>query len=163
MSSATPRECPICGHAAAADDRFCSNCGAPLESAVETTGMLGLRDADSGPLQPLEEAALAGLQPGEAVLLVRRGPNEGVQFPLGGEAVTAGRAPDAGVFLDDITVSRRHAEFRHEVDHWAIRDAGSLNGTYVNRSRIEEHQLVSGDEVQIGKYRFVFLALGSLA
>ena len=75
--------------------------------------------------------------------------------------VTAGREPDSDLFLDDVTVSRRHADMRRMADGWLLRDVGSLNGTYVNRQRIEEVALVAGDEVQIGKYRFVYLVGGA--
>ncbi len=68
-----------------------------------------------------------------------------------------GRAPEAAIFLDDVTVSRHHAEFRHGAEGWSVRDVGSLNGTYVNRVRVEDQHLNGGDEVQIGKFRFVFL------
>ncbi|TAK69685.1 MAG: FHA domain-containing protein [Actinomycetota bacterium] len=154
------RECLTCGTVAADDDRYCSNCGAVLpapsepESAAESTGMLG--GPDSGPLSLADAAGLAvGDQ--AAALVVRRGPGEGTQFSLAGDLVSVGRAPDADVFLDDITVSRRHAEFRHDDLGWSVHDVGSLNGTYVNRARIEQQRLALGDEVQIGKYRFLFL------
>ena len=71
--------------------------------------------------------------------------------------MTVGRAPESAIFLDDVTVSRRHAEFRHGAQGWSVRDVGSLNGTYVNRVRVDDQQLHGGDEVQIGKFRFVFL------
>ena len=89
--------------------------------------------------------------------MVHRGPGEGSEFALNADLLTVGRSPDSEVFLDDVTVSRRHAEFRRGSSGWSIRDAGSLNGTYVNRRRVEDHQLNGGDEVQIGKFRFVFL------
>jgi pSer/pThr/pTyr-binding forkhead associated (FHA) protein len=99
------------------------------------------------------------LPTGSALLVVHRGPGEGSEYVLD-EAhglMTVGRAPEAGIFLDDVTVSRHHAEFQHGVDGWSVRDVGSLNGTYVNRVRVEDQHLAGGDEVQIGKFRFVFL------
>ena len=92
------------------------------------------------------------------MLVVRRGPNAGSRFVLDVDLVTAGRHPDSDIFLDDVTVSRRHAQFLRLESGYAVKDVGSLNGTYVNRHRIDEAKLASDDEVQIGKYRFVYLA-----
>ena len=94
---------------------------------------------------------------GVALLVVRRGPNEGSKYKLDAEVTRAGRHPDSDIFLDDITVSRRHAEFVREGSGYVVRDVGSLNGTYLNRERIETGPLKHGDEVQIGKFRLVFL------
>jgi pSer/pThr/pTyr-binding forkhead associated (FHA) protein len=94
------------------------------------------------------------------MLIVRRGPSEGTSFLLDTDLTTIGRADDATLVLDDVTVSRRHAELRRTPQGWQLRDVGSLNGTYVNRERIEEILLAGGDEVQVGKYRFVFLVGG---
>jgi pSer/pThr/pTyr-binding forkhead associated (FHA) protein len=85
---------------------------------------------------------------------------EGASYLLVGDVVTAGREPDSDLFLDDVTVSRQHAELRRMTGGWLLRDVGSLNGTYVNRHRIEEVALAPGDEVQIGKYRFAYLVGG---
>lgn len=107
-----------------------------------------------------DEIALAAgdLAAGDAVLVVRRGPNVGERFSLDSPVTRAGRHPDSDIFLDDITVSRRHAEV-HAVDGgYTLRDTGSLNGTYLNRERIDDAPLASGDEVQIGKYRLIFLS-----
>ncbi len=100
------------------------------------------------------------LEPGQALLLVKHGPNAGSTYLLEGEVIRAGRSPDNEVFLDDITVSRRHAEIRRREDGWYVHDLGSLNGTYVNRERVEESKLASGDELQIGKFRLVFFSAG---
>ncbi len=107
-----------------------------------------------------DEISLAAgdLVAGAAVLVVRRGPNVGERFPLEAEVTRAGRHPDSDIFLDDITVSRRHAEVHRLDGRYTLRDTGSLNGTYLNRERIDDAPLVSGDEVQIGKYRLVFLS-----
>ncbi len=99
-----------------------------------------------------------GLPPGAALLVVRRGPNSGSRFLLDAEITTAGRHPDSDIFLDDVTVSRRHVEFRREDHFFTVRDVGSLNGTYINRERVESATLAHGDEVQIGKFRLVFLS-----
>jgi len=104
-----------------------------------------------------DQAAVESLPEGNALLVVRRGPNAGSRFVLDVEMVTAGRHPDSDIFLDDVTVSRRHAQFVRLGSGYAVKDVGSLNGTYVNRHRIDEAQLAGGDEVQIGKYRLVYL------
>jgi pSer/pThr/pTyr-binding forkhead associated (FHA) protein len=93
---------------------------------------------------------------GQALLVVQRGPNAGSKFLIDKDLTTAGRHPESDIFLDDVTVSRRHAEFRREDGRFVIRDVGSLNGTYVNRQRIEETQLANGDELQIGKFKLTF-------
>ncbi len=104
-----------------------------------------------------DQAAIEGLPPGAGLLVVRRGPNAGSRFLLDADVTTAGRHPESDIFLDDVTVSRRHAEFRKTADGFFVRDVGSLNGTYVNRERIDDSALQGGDEVQIGKFRLVFL------
>ncbi|MEO8107811.1 MAG: FHA domain-containing protein [Actinomycetes bacterium] len=162
--------CPHCGHDTTdSEARFCTACGRSLalgdqgESAAETTSMLqmGVPEAelpagDDAPPDPVVER----LQSGTALLVVRRGPASGARFLLDADVTTAGRHPDSDIFLDDITVSRHHLEFRRTENGFAIRDLGSLNGTYLNRARIDEAELVSGDEVQIGKYRLQFLTGG---
>ena len=98
------------------------------------------------------------LPPGIALLVVRRGPNAGARFLLDHDVTSSGRHPDSDIFLDDVTVSRRHAEFHRGGAGFTVRDVGSLNGTYVNRERVESATLSNGDEVQIGKFRLVFIA-----
>jgi pSer/pThr/pTyr-binding forkhead associated (FHA) protein len=107
---------------------------------------------DTGQLGSME-----ALPPGSGLLVVKRGPNAGSRFLLDQDVTTAGRHPDSDIFLDDVTVSRRHAEFRRIGTEFAVNDVGSLNGTYLNRERIESATLAGGDEVQIGKFRLVFL------
>lgn len=94
---------------------------------------------------------------GVGMLVVKRGPNAGSRYVLGSGETTIGRHPDSDIFLDDVTVSRRHAEVHHEGSGFTVNDVGSLNGTYLNRERIETAGLHSGDELQIGKFRLVFL------
>ena len=132
--------------------------GAP-ERPGETTSTisLGRTDDDLGDDLYPDSASFGALPPGSALLLVMRGPNAGSRFRLDGELTTAGRHPDSDIFLDDVTVSRRHAEFYRQGARFTVRDVGSLNGTYVNRERIEEAELAGGDEVQIGKFRLLFL------
>jgi len=165
--------CTRCGHQNPPDSRFCANCGAPLtprgeaagrprpETPTDTTSTISLgaiEDAlDSG--EPLADSggAVDALPPGSALLLVKRGPNAGSRFLLDEDVTTAGRHPESDIFLDDVTVSRRHAEFRREGGSFLVRDVGSLNGTYVNRERIDSVALSNHDEVQIGKFRLEFL------
>jgi pSer/pThr/pTyr-binding forkhead associated (FHA) protein len=109
-------------------------------------------------LSKADQATVDALRPGTALLVVLRGPNTGARFLLDDDEVNSGRHPDSDIFLDDVTVSRRHAEFRRERSSFVVRDVGSLNGTYVNRERIDEARLQTGDEVQIGKFRLVFYA-----
>jgi hypothetical protein len=160
--------CPSCGHESADDDRFCGSCGAPLSAEafeiLEHTGSITSIIASgpgtgSGAMSPVGSGRQFELPTGSALLVVHRGPGEGAEYVLAPTTnlVTVGRAPEAGIFLDDVTVSRRHAEFRHGAEGWSVRDVGSLNGTYVNRVRVEVQHLSGGDEVQIGKFRFVFL------
>ncbi|WP_324653960.1 FHA domain-containing protein [Georgenia sp. H159] len=105
---------------------------------------------------PPDLAAIEGLPPGHALLIVQRGPTAGARFLLDTERTLAGRHPTADIFLDDVTVSRRHAEFIAHENGYVVRDVGSLNGTYVNRERIDSAVLNAGDEVQIGKYRLTY-------
>ena len=107
-------------------------------------------------LSPADAAAVRALPPTSALLIVQRGPSAGARFLLDADRTTAGRATDADIFLDDVTVSRRHLEFLREGTGYRVRDIGSLNGTYVNRERIDTAVLRAGDEVQIGKFRLTY-------
>jgi pSer/pThr/pTyr-binding forkhead associated (FHA) protein len=109
-------------------------------------------------LSAQDQATVDALRHGTALLVVLRGPNAGARFLLDADEVSTGRHPNSDIFLDDVTVSRRHATFRREGDVFLVRDVGSLNGTYVNRERIDEATLKTRDEVQIGKFRLVFYA-----
>lgn len=121
--------------------------------SVEPVGGTGSVD----PAEPLPpSAAIGALPPHSALLLVQRGPTMGARFLLDADVTTVGRDTHSDIFLDDVTVSRRHAEFRRVGGTFEVRDVGSLNGTYVNRVRIEVAELASGDEVQIGKFRLTF-------
>lgn len=102
-------------------------------------------------------SGVEGLPAGSALLVVKRGPNAGSRFLLDQATTSAGRHPDSDIFLDDVTVSRRHAEFRLDSAEFQVVDVGSLNGTYVNREPVDSAVLANGDEVQIGKFRLVFL------
>ena len=115
-------------------------------------------ELDARVLSAEDQATIDALRPGTGLLIALRGPNTGARFLLDDAEVTTGRHPDSDIFLDDVTVSRKHAVFRREGDTFVVRDVGSLNGTYVNRERIDEAALKTGDEVQIGKFRLVFYA-----
>jgi pSer/pThr/pTyr-binding forkhead associated (FHA) protein len=152
--------CTHCGHRNTDSGAFCASCGGRLtdvpgdQATASITAVTAAIEAED------DEISLAAgdLASGAAVLVVRRGPNVGERFPLEAEVTRAGRHPDSDIFLDDITVSRRHAEVHLLDGRYTLRDTGSLNGTYLNRERIDDAPLVSGDEVQIGKYRLVFLS-----
>ena len=169
--------CTACGQQNPDDARFCSQCGTrlvpsasgsaagagtpPAPGADESTATINLGSADKvetsdRQLNPVDAAAVDALPTGHALLIVQRGPGSGSRFLLDADVVTAGRHPDSEIFLDDVTVSRRHAEFHRTGDTFTVGDVGSLNGTYVNRDRIDQVSLKDGDEVQIGKYRLVF-------
>ena len=169
--------CSRCGRPNPERARYCSNCGAPLMRAA-STGSFGAVGGERGASQTGETTSIIstdGTEPefldepspdysaadtlpvGTALLVVLRGPNAGSRFLLDSDFTSAGRHPDSDIFLDDVTVSRRHAEFYRHGDRFTVRDVGSLNGTYVNRERIEEAELFGGDEVQIGKFRLLFM------
>jgi len=154
--------CPACGNQNPDDARFCSQCGTPLAAsqASDSTATIQLgneqTDTSDRMLSPVDAAAVDALPVGSAMLVVQRGPGSGSRFLLDKDAVNAGRHPDSDIFLDDVTVSRRHAEFERVGETFSVSDAGSLNGTYVNRDRIDKVVLKDGDEVQIGKFRLVF-------
>lgn len=138
------------------------NTGTP-EPQVETTSVFRadlLKEMENGANG--NDATAAGtdnLAEGQALLVVKRGPNAGARFLLDQATTTAGRHPEADIFLDDVTVSRRHAEFRKNDDgKFEVVDVGSLNGTYVNREPRNSQVLEVGDEIQIGKFRLVFVA-----
>ena len=136
-----------------------NNTGKP-EASVETTSVFRadlLKEMESGAGQDPAVPGVEGLPEGSALLVVKRGPNAGSRFLLDQPVTTSGRHPDSDIFLDDVTVSRRHAEFRMEGDKFEVVDVGSLNGTYVNREPKNSAALSNGDEVQTGKFRLVFL------
>jgi pSer/pThr/pTyr-binding forkhead associated (FHA) protein len=150
--------CTNCGHPNRDDARFCAECGHPLQEDVTVT---------LPPVEAEEEVhdefpfPHDELEAGQALLLVKRGPNAGSTFLLDQDATTVGRSTEGDVFLDDVTVSRKHAIFeRRTGGAWFVRDVGSLNGTYVNGEQVDETKLASGDEVQIGRFKVTFFAAG---
>ena len=148
--------CPQCGHRNPLGARFCSSCGAALDTAEHHTTMSVTVPIEST-MEELE-IDLDELPAGVGMLVVTRGPNSGSRYALDDPLVTAGRHPDSMIFLDDITVSRRHAEVRRLEDGYQVADVGSLNGTYLNRERVESATLTDGDELQIGTFKLLFLA-----
>jgi len=166
--------CTHCGHENPEGANFCANCGRPLDVRDDhTTGLLRAEEPEAAmeldrpdPDPSVEgegpaDFSLDELDPGTALMVAVRGPNRGARFLLDGPLTTVGRHPDADIFLDDITVSRRHAEFIRDAEEFRVHDVGSLNGTYVNGERAEERVLASGDEVQVGKFKLVaYLAPG---
>jgi hypothetical protein len=156
--------CPTCGTENPSSSRFCSSCGAALDAGESTTDTSLFNPTTAPPAEgetdfsaEAHRSAIDALPPGSALLVVKRGPNAGSRFLLDRDVTTAGRHPDSDIFLDDVTVSRRHVEFRRESGGFSVHDVGSLNGTYLNRERIDSAVLSSSDEVQIGKFRLVYL------
>jgi hypothetical protein len=152
------QHCPECGFANADGANYCQRCGAFLAQSESPPGATtaSYKVSETGELEvvELEEVVARG-----AALVIRAGGGRaGESFALEADRITVGRRPDSDVFLDDVTVSRDHAVVvRRGGDHF-LDDCGSLNGTYVNRRRIESHRLADGDELQIGKYKLAFLS-----
>jgi pSer/pThr/pTyr-binding forkhead associated (FHA) protein len=161
--------CSQCGSQNAENAKFCSQCGSPLATIPEGTpadttatitfGGQAAADADErASLAPADAAAVDALPAGSALLVVQRGPGAGSRYLLDTDLSTVGRHPESDIFLDDITVSRRHVEFRRQDGSFRVHDVGSLNGTYVNGDRVDDAELQNGDEVRIGKFRLIFFA-----
>jgi hypothetical protein len=149
-------KCPRCGHENARGANYCSSCGAVLGDEDETTlSLAALEDR-----QALEEELgdrLTDLPDGMGMLVVRRGPGSGSTYVLEADVTTLGRHPNSDIFLDDVTVSRRHAVIERAAAGYQIADVGSLNGTYVHHERIEKSPLSDLDEVQIGRFVLTFV------
>jgi hypothetical protein len=154
------RHCPECGFVNADGAHYCSRCGSfigqPEEKPQQGTTATYMIDEATGELRPVDVESVAS---GGGALVIRSGGGRtGQSFPLRGERMLIGRTPEADVFLDDVTVSRDHASLVHRQGAWYLDDSGSLNGTYVNRERIDTHKLSDGDELQVGKYKLTYLA-----
>lgn len=148
--------CAQCGGDLPAGARFCPTCG--LAVAPEPGPELTTASIDVGALDPyLPPDVPAVLAPGTGMLVVVRGPGAGSRYLLDRDETTIGRHPDAHVLLDDVTVSRDHARVRRSGRGFAVSDRASLNGTYVNGERIEERALVTGDEVQVGRFKLLYV------
>ncbi len=147
--------CPECGYNNPESARFCAKCGAALvvPEEGEQTEAFPAPEAEES-LDTLDDLGL----PGGAALVVRSGGGRaGESFALSESPISIGRSPDCAIFLDDVTVSRKHATFSQDGDRWKVKDEGSLNGTFVNRERVDSAVLSDGDELQIGKYRLTYL------
>lgn len=150
--------CINCGHRNPKGANFCSSCGAALTGGGTDTTITFAPAELEADLEEEIHISPEELEGGRGVLVVKRGPNAGSKFFLDSETTEIGRNPDSDIFLDDITVSRRHAEItRKEGEGFKLNDVGSLNGTYVNKERVEEAELRSGDEIQVGKFKLIFL------
>ena len=152
------QHCPECGFANDDGASYCQRCGAFLASAEQsasaTTATYQVGETGELEAVELEEVVSRG-----AALVIRAGGGRaGESFPIEGDRLTVGRRPDSDVFLDDVTVSRDHALIVRRGSDYYLDDCGSLNGTYVNRRRIDSHRLADGDELQIGKYKLTFHA-----
>jgi pSer/pThr/pTyr-binding forkhead associated (FHA) protein len=150
--------CPACGKNNPEESAYCSQCGAYLhgesgsgDATITLTPVEAEVEQEAEIQVPEDELAT-----GAAMLVIKRGPSAGTRFVIAKDATSAGRHPESDIFLDDITVSRRHAEIRRTAGEFRIVDMGSLNGTYINKLRVEEADLSSGDEIQIGKFRLIF-------
>jgi pSer/pThr/pTyr-binding forkhead associated (FHA) protein len=161
--------CSQCGSQNSDNARFCSQCGTPLapsagdtaahSDSTVTFGAPAKADAeDRASLNSADAAAVDALPSGSALLVVQRGPGAGSRYLLDTDLSTVGRHPESDIFLDDITVSRRHVEFRRADGIFRVHDVGSLNGTYLNGDRVDDAELQNGDEVRIGKFRLIFFA-----
>jgi hypothetical protein len=157
--------CTECGFVNDEGANYCQRCGALVraESSGGAGGGAGgdpitatYRIDETGELVPVDPDEVSARGP--ALVIRAGGGRVGEIFAIDGARMSIGRRPDSEVFLDDVTVSRDHALLIHRGEHWYLDDCGSLNGTYVNRSRIESHRLEQGDEVQIGKYKLTFHA-----
>ncbi len=149
--------CNNCGHRNPVGSNFCSSCGQALERGPEDPSTITF-SLDQQPGDEDIEVELDVVGPG-GVLVATRGPNAGSEFALEHVITTIGRHPESDIFLDDVTVSRRHVEVERTTTGYVVRDVGSLNGTYVNQTIIEgDTALTNGDEVQVGRFKLVFLA-----
>jgi pSer/pThr/pTyr-binding forkhead associated (FHA) protein len=147
--------CPECGFQNPEAANYCAKCGALLvkEESGETTMTFTPEDSEEEGQPDLEDFGIKG-----PALVVRSGGGRaGETFTLDGDRTTVGRSPDCEIFLDDVTVSRKHAVIERKGNELRIEDLGSLNGTFLNRKRIDNGPLSDGDELQIGKYRLTFL------
>jgi len=150
------QHCPECGFANDDGANYCQRCGAFLaqSEAPPGTATAQYKVGETGEIEEIKLPEVRG-----ATLVIRAGGGRaGETFPVNGDRMTVGRRPDSDIFLDDITVSRDHAILVRRGSDYYLDDCGSLNGTYVNRRRIESHRLADGDELQVGKYKLAFLS-----
>ena len=152
--------CNNCGHKNPQGANFCSSCGQPLPKPVDdpTTITFQVDDPATEAVEDEMTFDLEDMPPDGGLLIVVRGPIAGARLALSKDVTTAGRHPKSDLFLDDVTVSRRHAEIVRADEGFRLRDVGSLNGTYLNRERVDDAPLANGDEIQIGRYKLAFYA-----
>lgn len=150
------RVCPACGHRNDALSNYCSSCGEHLSPDPDAPTEAIPVIANPDPLDREHLADREGFTESTGILVVDNGPKGGSRYALDAPIVTAGRHPEGDIFLDDVTVSRRHVEISNEGGVYRVRDVGSLNGTYVNKQLIEDSPLVDGDELQIGRFKLRF-------
>ena len=154
-----PSHCPECGFVNAEVANYCQKCGTfigPREGSEEQPSTTTYQVGETGEIAAIDIDAEVE-RTGSALVIRSGGGRAGESFPMTEDRIAIGRSPDAGVFLDDVTVSRNHALLVSRNDGTYIDDLGSLNGTYVNRSRIESQRLEDGDEIQVGKYKLSYL------
>lgn len=150
--------CNNCGHRNAAGSNFCSSCGHALDRGFDDEPKTITFSIDQASSTGEMQIEIETVPPG-GVLIATRGPNAGAEFALDDGLTTVGRHPESIIFLDDVTVSRRHVEIEHGSSGYRVRDVGSLNGTYLNQELIEDERLLNnGDELQIGRFKLVFVA-----
>lgn len=149
-------ECPKCGHKNAVTATICSECGSSLNvEHLEATMSLLIPGESIEEERVIDLDRLIGEMP---VVVIVKGKGVGSTYRLDKPELTIGRDVESDVFLDDVTVSRKHAVVAAVPDGFVVRDAGSLNGTYLNRVQIEESELKNRDEIQVGRFKMVFLA-----
>lgn len=155
--------CNSCGHRNPPRSSFCSACGNILDVLDERTITIPKIDPLQDAVGDADDAQISWseIPPGQAILVVKAGGNYGDRFALARAVTTLGRHPDNDISLDDITVSRHHVQITRDGDRYFVKDTGSLNGTYVNQHRIDEAEISQGDELQVGKFRLVFLESGT--
>lgn len=154
--------CHNCGHRNPGEANFCASCGVTLRpaDADNTLTIVEESEPETGEIP----VTIDELEEGRAILVVKKGPEAGTKFSVDKEVTTCGRDATNDLFLDDVTVSRQHAEIRREDSGFSIKDVGSLNGTFVNRERVESSQLANADEIQIGKFKLIiFFGTGRVA
>ncbi len=158
-----PVHCPECGFTSADGANYCARCGAYLAGATRDTpssndpSTATYRIDETGELVPVDVGDVVAHE-GAALVIRAGGGRVGESFPLSAERMTIGRRPDSDIFLDDVTVSRDHALLVRRSGDYFLDDLGSLNGTYVNRHRIESHRLEDGDELQVGKFKLAYIS-----
>ena len=151
------RICPSCGHKNDFGANFCSSCGERISSGADVaTEAISVIEETNETEDREHLADREGFDENTGLLVVDEGPKSGSRYALDTAVVTAGRHPESDIFLDDVTVSRRHVEITSTGGQYRAKDVGSLNGTYINKQLVEDEPLVDGDELQIGRFKLIF-------